>query len=450
MSLVEENWQTTRPTIRERTKFVFNNDRFSDVKFLVRKMDGESESKQVILAHKFVLSISSPVFEAMFYGELAETKDSIKLPDCEYDCLLELFRYMYSDEVNLSGSNVMGVLYLAKKYMVPSLAEECLEYLQKNLEAANVFSILPSAQKYEENDLVERCWKVIDKDTDESVISEGFAAIERTLLEKVVIRDTLTINEINLFKAVDLWATKECERQGLEAEAGTRRRVLGDKIIKAIRFPIMKLEDFSNVVLTSNILTKEEIVSLVKHLTSVSESPTGFPDEKRFHSSREVHRCCRFRSPPHGIWNYGSTADAIDFYADKDIKLHGLCFFGREHGTYSVNFNLTCVSPYSELMRLENVSLRPKILQSKKYSYCGFEITFFKGVSLKKYTLYRLSALISGPSSAKGRDGVSSVQCSGVTFTFKVSSPPSNGTRIDKGQFPELLFSIIQGSEYFI
>ena len=85
MSLVEENWQTTRPTIRERAKFMFNNDRFSDVKFVVRKMDGESESKCVIPAHKFVLSISSPVFEVMFYGELAETKDSIELPDCEYE-----------------------------------------------------------------------------------------------------------------------------------------------------------------------------------------------------------------------------------------------------------------------------------------------------------------------------------------------------------------------------
>ena len=62
MSLVEENWQTTRPTIRERAKFIFNNDRFSDVKFVVRKMDGEIESKYVIPAHKFVLSISSPVF----------------------------------------------------------------------------------------------------------------------------------------------------------------------------------------------------------------------------------------------------------------------------------------------------------------------------------------------------------------------------------------------------
>ena len=65
MSVGEENWQMTRPTIKERPKFVFNNDRLSDIKFVVRKMDGESESKQVIPAHKFVLSISSPVFESM-------------------------------------------------------------------------------------------------------------------------------------------------------------------------------------------------------------------------------------------------------------------------------------------------------------------------------------------------------------------------------------------------
>ena len=94
MSAIEEDSQTTRSTIRERIKFMLNNLRFSDVKFVVRKMDGDSESKQVIPAHKFVLSISSTVFEAMFYGELAETRDSIELPDCEYESLLELFRYM--------------------------------------------------------------------------------------------------------------------------------------------------------------------------------------------------------------------------------------------------------------------------------------------------------------------------------------------------------------------
>jgi len=123
MSVINDNWQTTRPTIKERIKFMFNSDLFSDVRFVVHKAaQGGSESKLMVPAHKFVLSISSPVFEAMFYGELAETIDSIELPDCEYDSLLELFRYMYSDEAMLSGSNVMGVLYLAKKYMVPSLA----------------------------------------------------------------------------------------------------------------------------------------------------------------------------------------------------------------------------------------------------------------------------------------------------------------------------------------
>ena len=115
----EENWQTKLSTIAEKTAFIFNKELLSDVKFVVQMSTDESDSKKVIPAHKFVLAISSPVFFAMFYGQMAETKDSIELPDCEYESLLELFRFMYSDIVNLSGSNVMQVLYLANKYMVP-------------------------------------------------------------------------------------------------------------------------------------------------------------------------------------------------------------------------------------------------------------------------------------------------------------------------------------------
>ena len=69
----EKNWQTTRPTIRERAKFMLNNNHLSDVKFVALQRGGENESKKAIPAHKFILAISSPVFEAMFFGELAET-----------------------------------------------------------------------------------------------------------------------------------------------------------------------------------------------------------------------------------------------------------------------------------------------------------------------------------------------------------------------------------------
>ena len=184
---IETNWQTARPSVRERVKFLFNNDRLSDVKFVVRNGDGKSESTQVIPAHRFILAMGSPVFEAMFYGELAEKSDTIELPDCDYDSLLELFRYMYSDGVNLSGSNVMGVLYLAKKYIVPSLADKCTEYLKEKIDPSNVFDILSFAQKYEEKALEDRCWKVIESQTEAAVTSEGFEKIQKSVLKQVVV-----------------------------------------------------------------------------------------------------------------------------------------------------------------------------------------------------------------------------------------------------------------------
>ena len=260
---------------------MLNTDRLSDVKFVAKKNDVESESKKVIPAHKFILVIGSPVFEAMFYGELAETEDTIELPDCDYESLLELFRYLYSDEVNLSGSNVMGVLYLAKKYIVPSLTDKCVEYLKGKVDPSNVFSVLPSSLKYEEKALEDRCWKVIENQTEASVKSEGFETIERSLLEAIVARDSLAIKEVALFKAVDGWATKQCEKQSLAIEGKIKRRILGEEVIKAIRFPVMTAEEFADVVLDTNILHPNEITSLFKFFNSALPSPVAFSDTLR-------------------------------------------------------------------------------------------------------------------------------------------------------------------------
>ena len=119
-SVVGDNWQALRPTIRERSAYLFNNELLSDVNFVVKMSSCENDdrcsvkkSKRVIPAHKFVLAIGSPVFFAMFYGKLAEKKESIDVVDCEYESLLELFRFLYSDEVNFNPDNGMRVLYLA-------------------------------------------------------------------------------------------------------------------------------------------------------------------------------------------------------------------------------------------------------------------------------------------------------------------------------------------------
>ena len=422
---------------------MLNNDLFSDVKFVVHNSDGESESKQVIPAHKFVLSIGSPVFEAMFYGELAETRDSIELPDCEYESLLELFRYMYSDEVNLSGSNVMGVLYLAKKYMVLSLAEKCSKYLQDNLDAANVFSILPSAQKYEEKNLEDRCWEVIDKQTEAAVKSEGFAAIERSLLEAVVIRDTLHIKEVNLFQAVDLWATKECARKDLKANGKLKRRILGEQIITAIRFPVMKQEEFAAVVLDKNILTEDELVTFFQFFSSLLATPLGFSDTRRS-GNFDICRCGRFESVVADGWGYTGKIDFLVFAVDKDIVLHGLCLFGNEDKDYTVRLEVKDTSNNLYLVSKKG-TFSSKLVQYEGNNYYGYEVLFDSPVNVKKDTNYQVEALITGPSSWVGHAGIGMVQLSGVKFRFSSGRHgrlPGNGTTLYTGQFPEFLFSV--------
>ena len=440
---IETTWQTTRPSVTGRVTFLLNNDHLSDVKFVAANSNGES--KQVIPAHKFILAIGSPVFEAMFYGELAETKDTIELPDCDYESLLELFRYIYTDEVNLSGSNVMAVLYLAKKYIVPSLADKCMEYLNEKINSLNAFSILPWAQKYEEKSLVDRCWKVIENQTEAAVESEGFETIGRSLLEEVVARDNLSIKEVSLFQAVDRWATTQCEKQGLAEDGPIKRRILGEEMIKALRFPVMTGEEFVVNVVDTNILTSDEVVTLFKYfivptsptLVAFSKTPRG----KLTHAA-DCMTSCRFPTCTPTSWNYhGERSDLLCFSVDKNVTLHGLRLFGSENNSYTVTLKVTDTGSRTTVVS-KSGTYYPKLLHSKRFSYHGFEVMFDSAAVLKNNTSYLVEALISGPWSGKGDNGLGTVKASSVTFTFSsVYREDSNNTNVNGGQFPEILFS---------
>ena len=444
----EENWQTKLLTIAERTTFIFNNELLSDVKFVVPVSTGESESKKIIPAHKFVLAISSPVFFAMFYGQIAETKDSIELPDCEYESLLELFRFLYSDKVNLSGSNVMQVLYLAKKYMVPSLAQKCTEYLRDNLAALNVFSILPHAQKFEDKDLEDRCWKVIETHTEEAVTSDEFVTVERSLVEAVVKKEVLNVKEVDLFKAVDRWATKDCERQGVNPDGDTKRRILGEEIVKMIRFPLMSEKEFASVVIDSDMLSPREFGNMMKHYNGVLTSPLPFVETVRGKPSGgklDHFRCHRFAkfNPPGTIgdqWSYNvGEVDGINFAVSKDIKLHGIQHFGSEGGKYTISTEVKDTTRYPSV-----VTERSGTYASEKDGtdgYYGFDVLFNRPVCLEANKQYTLVSLIKGPVSWYVEEGQTSVESGGVRFTFSNSEESGNGTSVTRGQFPAFIFT---------
>ena len=440
MATCDDNWQTKRPTISERTKFIFNNELLSDVKFVAPASNNESESRKSqksIPAHKFVLAISSPVFYAMFYGEMAETASTIELPDCDYESLLELFRYLYSDEVNLTGNNVMQVLYLAKKYLVPSLADKCTEYLREHLEASNAFSILPHAQKFEDKDLEKRCWKVIELHTEEAVTSDDFVTLERSIVESVVKRERLNVKEVDLFKAVDRWATKEVERQGLTPDGEVKRRVLGEEIVNAIRFPVMSYNEFASVVLDCDILTKRELGVMIKHYGDASlKCPLPFIHSVR--SGSIVHRCYRFNSLQ-TCWSYGGNADALRLTTSKPIALHGVQHFGSEGGNYTVSLEVKDALRGLTLVKQTGTYSSEK---DETNGYYGFDVMFSHPVYLEQDKRYGVVSLIRGPSSWSVKTGKTAVEVQGVQFSFSHSAASTNGTCVDYGQFSAFLFSL--------
>ena len=449
MATLDDNWQTKRSTISERTKFIFNNELLSDVKFVVPASHNESESRKsrkcMIPAHKFILAISSPVFYAMFYGEMVETSGTIQLPDCDYESLLELFRFLYSDEVNLSGGNVMQVLYLAKKYLIPSLAKKCTEYLQEHLAALNVFAVLQQAQKFEDKDLEERCWEVIEAQTENALTSEEFVTLERSVVESVVKRERLNVKEVDLFKAVDRWATKEVERQRLTPDGKVKRRILGEEIVKAIRFPVMSQKEFASVVVDCDILTKKEFGLMMKHYGGVGlESSLPFMHSPRQPRTGLLYRVYRFfavRAPqmPGDQWQYiCGKSDALKLTVSKPVMLHGVQHFGSEGGKYTVSLEVKDVANGFSLVKLTGTYSSKK---DEANGYYGFDVMFDHPVCLEQGKTYEIVSLINGPPSWRVVDGKKSYEVEGIQFTFSQSASSGNGTGTRRGQFPSVIFS---------
>ena len=254
---------------------------------------------------------------------------------------------------------------------------------------------------------------------------------------------TLTIEEIELFKAVDLWATKECERQDLAADEEAKRRLLGEEIIKGIRFLIMDEKDFASVVLDSEILTKEEIVSVLKLRNLVPSPSKEFSTTKRSGSESNIQRCCRFNSFLNRRLQYNQLRDDdfIVFSVDKDIKLLGVCLFGSENKSCSVELKVGMWGSGAVFIH-KTGRFSSELLLGEKFTYFGFNV-LFDNVVLHRNTGYYLKAKITRPDWTYGDNGDSIVPCSGVTFTFRTSSWLRSNTTVQQGQFPELLFSVL-------
>ena len=119
----------------------------SDVKDAVGPDLVEKETIK-IPAHKFILSMRSPVFRTMFASGMAEaTSNEVLIQDFDAAVLTEFVRFLYTDQCELEQL-AEQLLAAAFKYEVPGLHVLCEDYLGATVRVGNVVNILYLSDLY--------------------------------------------------------------------------------------------------------------------------------------------------------------------------------------------------------------------------------------------------------------------------------------------------------------
>jgi len=63
-------------------------------------------------------------------------------------------------------------------------------------------------------------------------------------------------------------------------EGSVKRKILGERIVKEICFPVVEEKEFASVVLDCGILTHKECFDMVNYFNSVLDTPLGFSKGK--------------------------------------------------------------------------------------------------------------------------------------------------------------------------
>ncbi|KAL6267349.1 BTB/POZ domain-containing protein 6-like [Pogonomyrmex barbatus] len=271
------DWQTSKQKLTERGQYLLETGQWSDCNFIV----GQEPHQQTLKGHKLFLAMSSPVFEAMFFGGMAEKNDPIPIRDVQPEAFKALLEYIYTDKVDLGSFELACELcYCAKKYMLPCLVEECTKYLWSDLSPKKACRAYEFAKLFEEPVLMDKCLQIIRTKTDEVLKESSWEDVELGTLLKVLEQEELQISsEIELFTALERWAKAECSRKSLDPINGkSLRSVIGNALLK-IRFLSLMPQEFAEGPGQSPLLTKDEAFAILMNILCTGNKtpmPEGF------------------------------------------------------------------------------------------------------------------------------------------------------------------------------
>ena len=248
-----------------RTSNLLANKSFTDVTFIV----GPPTHSKKYVGHRVLLAMTSPVFESMFYGNDQVGSSSsnnnnnqrvIRIPDLAPIGFENLLRYAYTDSLKLNSvEDSMLTAAAAKKYLLPHLLRECLNYVEKNLSPSSATSVYEFSLLIFSPALQLKAIQMIDRNTFHVISNKAFCSVQSGTLEFICNRKYLNLySEYALFNRIICWALQESKRRSLMSNHSPTdwsivRIILQEApILKSIRFLSMTPEEFTRLLVSTS------------------------------------------------------------------------------------------------------------------------------------------------------------------------------------------------------
>lgn len=176
------------------------------------------------------MAASSPVFEAMFYGNFShDMTNSVLITDTSYETFELFMDYIYTGELKLKTNDeidsLVSVSYCAQKYLVDELRKLCVKKLGELLNRNNIFHFLAKSFEYHLEDFLVSCLyffvdfieagtsfcnTILNANEDIHLSSQCFEFLAKNLLDYFGERD-------NILCLIKAWTIKACHDDNLSA-----------------------------------------------------------------------------------------------------------------------------------------------------------------------------------------------------------------------------------------
>uniref|UniRef100_A0A8C6T135 Kelch like family member 10 n=1 Tax=Neogobius melanostomus TaxID=47308 RepID=A0A8C6T135_9GOBI len=198
--------------------------------------------------HKVILCSSSSYFRAMFEnGDHLHNRD-FTIGGISPEVMSLVLDFIYTGNVNLSGSNVQALVLAADMLLLENLVEFCFDYMERHMYPENCIGIWKFSDVIISPTTRHLAWRYILRNFEEVAVCDEFLQLTGQELTSVIETDELNVkSEAPVFDAIVHWTN-----HALEERKGEFPQLLTKVRLSLMTFSYMRRNVMQNALVETN------------------------------------------------------------------------------------------------------------------------------------------------------------------------------------------------------